>query len=184
MAKDPTPEPEAGVKEPTAEESAISDDLDELVAELRRERDEYLDLAQRARADFDNYRRRSSAEVVEAERRGKIDLGRAVLPALDSLERALASYPGGPGREAAQPGGDSLTEGVSLVHRELVAALSAVGIETIEPTGETFDPNLHEALSSRPVEDGEASGVVAETVQRGYRLGETLVRPARVVVTA
>jgi molecular chaperone GrpE len=182
MAENATPEPEAH-DEPTAEESAIEGDLDELVTELKRERDEYLDLAQRARADFENYRRRSAAEVAEAERRGKVSLGRAVLPALDSLERALASASIEDAVDEPN-GGDSLAAGVSLVHRELVAALAAAGIESIEPTGETFDPNLHEALSSRPVEDGEASGIVAETVQRGYRAGETLVRPARVVVTA
>ena len=73
---------------------------------------------------------------------------------------------------------------MSLVHKELISALQAAGIEPIDPTGEAFNPSLHEALSSRPAEDGEDSGVVVETVQRGYRLGETLIRPARVVVTS
>ncbi len=104
--------------------------------------------------------------------RGKTEVGKAVLPALDSLERAL------------EADGDGLAEGVALVHQELASALASAGIEAIDPAGEAFDPSLHEALSSRPPEDGEDSGVVVETVQRGYRLGETLIRPARVVVTS
>jgi molecular chaperone GrpE len=154
-------------EEPTGSEG----DADPL-AELRRERDEYLDLAQRARADFENYKKRAAREGHDALLRGKTEIGKAVLPALDSLERALNAE------------GDGLAEGVALVHKELVGALAAAGIEAIDPAGEQFDPNLHEALSSRPAQDGEAAGVVAETVQRGYRLGENLIRPARVVVTS
>ena len=155
------------------EPTGVDSDLDSLVEDLTRERDEYLDLAQRARADFENYRKRAARDSAEALARGKTEVGRAVLPALDSLDRAL---------EAEH--GESLAEGVALVHRELEAALAAAGIEAIHPTGERFDPSLHEALSSRPAQDGEEPGVVAETVQRGYRIGATLVRPARVVVTA
>jgi molecular chaperone GrpE len=154
------------------EEAAVEEDLDSLVEDLRRERDEYLELAQRARADFENYRKRATREGQDALLRGKTEVGRAVLPALDNLERAL------------EADGDGLAEGVALVHKELASALASAGIEPIDPAGEAFDPNLHEALSSRPPEDGEGSGVVVETVQRGYRLGETLIRPARVVVTS
>jgi len=169
----------------SAEEAAVEEDLDSLVEDLKRERDEYLELAQRARADFENYRKRAAREGADALLRGKTEVGKAVLPALDSLERAMAAHPVGPGREAEEPtGGNSLAEGVALVHRELVSALDAAGIETIDPVGEKFDPNLHEALSSRPSQDGEEPGVVVETVQRGYRLGEALIRPARVVVTS
>jgi molecular chaperone GrpE len=163
-------------EELVGEASEVESDLDQLVADLQKERDEYLELAQRARADFENYRKRAARESEDALRRGKTEVGRAVLPALDSLERALASHDG-----EVENGG--LSEGLALVHRELESALGAAGIEAIDPAGEKFDPSLHEALSSRPAEDGEDSGVVVETVQRGYRLGETLIRPARVVVT-
>ena len=156
----------------SAEEQAIEEDLDSLVEDLKRERDEYLELAQRARADFENYRKRAAREGQDALLRGKTEIGRAVLPALDSLERAL------------ETDGEGLAEGVALVRKELESALAAAGIEAVDPAGERFDRNLHEALSSRPAEDGEESGVVVETVQRGYRLGETLIRPARVVVTS
>jgi molecular chaperone GrpE len=165
-------EPEAAAEQVSAEEQAIEDDLDSLVDDLKRERDEYLELAQRARADFENYRKRAAREGADALIRGKTEVGRAVLPALDNLERALDAE------------GDGLAEGVALVHQELASALAGAGIEAIDPAGEAFDPTLHEALSSRPAEEGEASGVVVETVQRGYRLGETLIRPARVVVTS
>jgi molecular chaperone GrpE len=156
---------------PSEEQEAVEQDLDALVEDLTRERDEYLELAQRARADFENYKKRAVREGHDALLRGKTEVGRAVLPAVDALERALDTD------------GEGLAEGVALVHKELVAALATAGIEAIDPTGTAFDPNLHEALSSRPPADGEESGVVVETVQRGYRLGETLIRPARVVVT-
>jgi molecular chaperone GrpE len=177
VARDPVG-PGREAEEPTggdsvsAEEQAIEEDLDSLVEDLKRERDEYLQLAQRARADFENYRKRAAREGADALLRGKTEVGKAVLPALDNLERALDAD------------GDGLAQGVALVHKELVAALQGTGIEPIDPAGEAFDPNLHEALSSRPAEEGEDSGVVAETVQRGYRLGETLIRPARVIVTS
>ena len=167
---------------------------DELIADLRRERDEYLSLAQRTRADFENFRRRAAREASEAERRGKAELVRALLPALDSLERALVAA--GVQPDGAQEGADegeprsrevsaheALAEGVALVHRELTAALEGAGIERFDPLGERFDPNTCEALSTRPAADGESNGVVVETLQRGYRIGELLIRPARVVVT-
>ena len=166
MEEEPAAEPVS------AEESAVEQDLDSLVEDLKRERDEYLDLAQRARADFENYRKRAAREGQDALVRGKTEVSKAVLPALDSLERALDAD------------GAGLAEGVALVHKELQSALAGAGIEAVDPAGEPFDPNLHEALSSRPAEDGEESGVVVETVQRGYRLGGTLIRPARVVVTS
>lgn len=182
--------------EPAANQdgAAVEQDLDELIADLRRERDEYLSLAQRARADFENYRRRAAKESSDAERRGKADVVRALLPAIDSLERALlaagvSSEEQNGADDASEPRSrevsahEALAEGVALVHRELTAALGSVGVEVFDPLGERFDPNSCEALSTRPPADGEESGVVVEVVQRGYRLGEALIRPARVVVS-
>ncbi|HEY8466129.1 MAG TPA: nucleotide exchange factor GrpE [Solirubrobacterales bacterium] len=174
------------------EGAAVEKDLDELVADLRRERDEYLELAKRARADFENFRRRATKETADAERRGKADVVRALLPAIDSLERALLAAgvtDGEPAEDGEEPQSrevsahEALAEGVALVHRELTAALGSVGVEAFDPIGERFDPNSCEALSTRPAADGEEAGVVVETVQRGYRIGETLIRPARVVVS-
>ena len=173
--------------------SEVAEDLDALVDDLKRERDEYLDLAQRARADFDNYRRRSGRDVDDAERRGMAEVARGVLPAVDNLERALIAAGvdlSGEGRGEASPESrevsahEALAAGVALVHGELVRALKGAGVESFDPLGQAFDPSLHEALSTRPAAEGEEPNQVAETLQRGYRIGELLIRPARVIVTA
>ena len=155
-----------------AEVESIESDLDELVT-VAAERDQYLALAQRTQADFENYRRRVARESALAQERGAIKLARELLPALDNLDRAL---------EAADQD-DPLLQGVRLVREELDAALGRVGIESFSPTGEIFDPALHEAVVHQPV-DGAASGTVAEVYQPGYRLGDHIIRPARVVVAA
>jgi molecular chaperone GrpE len=172
----------------------VDSDLDALLADVTRERDEYLELAQRARADFENYRRRAAREAQEAERRGKAAVARELLPALDNLERALkasgidpdAGAPSGPDGEPQSEevsGREALARGVALVHRELRAALERAGVETYDPAGEPFDPNEHEALSVRPGADGLDSGVVVETLEKGYRLDGQVLRAARVVVS-
>ncbi len=150
----------------------IEGDLDELVT-VAAERDQYLALAQRTQADFENYRRRVARESALAQERGVVKLAKELLPALDNLDRAL---------EAADQD-DPLLQGVRLVREELSAALYRVGIESFSPTGEIFDPSLHEAVVHQPV-DGAASGTVAEVYQPGYRLRDHVIRPARVVVAA
>jgi molecular chaperone GrpE len=150
----------------------IEGDLDELV-KVGVERDEYLALAQRTQADFENYRKRVARESALAQERGVVKLAKELLPALDNLDRAI-------GHAAAE---DPLLEGVRLVRSELTDALARLGIESFSPTGETFDPSLHEAMAQQPVE-GAPSGTVAEVYQPGYRLGEHVIRPARVVVAA
>ena len=163
---------------PDSEENGAADqvekDLDEL-AETKRERDEYLELAQRTKADFENYRKRVAKETSEALSRGKADLARQLLPALDNLERALAA-----GEDASNHG--ALVEGVAMVRDELHGRLEEAGVEAFDPTGEKFDPQLHEALSTMPSE-GTESGVVLETVEKGYRLNGQVLRAAKVVVS-
>jgi molecular chaperone GrpE len=97
-----------------------------------------------------------------------------VIEAVDNLERAL---------ETGGENTDGLASGVEMVLGGLRETLKRHGIEVVDPKGEKFDPNQHEALSTMPVEDAE-SGVVVEVMQKGYRLGEQLIRPARVVVSA
>jgi len=152
--------------------------LDELLADTRRERDEYLDLAKRTKADFENFRKRMTAEVQAAAVRGKGELLRDVVPVLDDLERALEAA----GLDPEGDSEDALAHGVLLVFRGLRETLSRSGVEAVDPEGEKFDPNSHEALSTVK-SDGVESGVVVETMQKGYRLGEQLIRPARVVVS-
>jgi molecular chaperone GrpE len=151
----------------------VEQDLDELTA-TKRERDEYLELAQRTRADFENYRKRVAKESAEATARGKADLAKQLLPVVDNLERAL---------EAANAEPGSLGKGVGLVLEELRGKLQEAGVEPYDPLGERFDPELHEALSTR-AEEGTDAGEVLETVEKGYRLNGQVLRPARVVVSA
>ncbi len=114
-------------------------------------------------------------ETSDALARGKAELARELLPVIDNLERALQSGSDPSAREG-------LVRGVELVLEELRAKLGNAGVEAFDPTGEKFDPKLHEALSAQPA-DGTESGVVLETVEKGYRLNGQVLRPARVVVS-
>jgi molecular chaperone GrpE len=163
--------------QPEAAEEQVEEDLDALLANTQRERDEYLDLAKRTKADFENFRKRMSADVLAASGRGKAEVLRDVLPVLDDLERALQAA----GLDPEGDSEDGLAHGVLLVFRGLRETLEKNGIEAVDPTGERFDPQVHEALSTQAA-DGVESGIVVETMQKGYRLGEQLIRPARVVV--
>ncbi len=160
-------------EQPTGDGCEVGDELEELVAVLRRERDEFLDLARRAKADFENYRKRAAQQTADAAKRGKAELARELLPSIDSLERAL---------DSGATDSDALAKGVSLVRDQLLATLERSGVEAYDPVGERFDPAWHEALSTRP-EDGVESGTVLETLDRGYRLDGQVLRPARVVVS-
>ena len=153
----------------------LEEDFDALLADAQKERDEYLELAQRTKADFENYRKRVAADAQAAQVRGKAEVAHDVIEAVDNLERALETADG--------EGGEGLAAGVEMVLGGLRETLRRHGIETVDPEGEKFDPNRHEALSTMPVEGAE-SGVVVEVLQRGYTLGEHLIRPARVVVSA
>jgi molecular chaperone GrpE len=151
---------------------AVEEDLDELTR-LTLERDEYLKLAQRTQADFENFRRRKAKEAETAQERGVARLAKELLPALDNLQRAI---------DAADQE-DPLLEGVRLVQTDIAGALARLGIESFSPDGEVFDPVEHEAVAQTPIE-GAQSGTVVEVYQVGYRAGETILRPARVVVAA
>jgi molecular chaperone GrpE len=170
--EDATERPDS-VEEQAAEPEAPEADDDDPLAHAQRERDEYLDLARRSQADFENYRKRAAKEAVAAGQRAKSGLVRELLPVVDNLERALAS---------AQDGEQHLAEGVRLVHSELIAVLERNGVEQFDPKGESFDPSYHEALSTRS-EDGAAPGVVLDVIERGYRSNGAVLRPARVVVS-
>jgi molecular chaperone GrpE len=149
-----------------------------LLADTQRERDEYLDLAKRTKADFENFRKRMSAETQAAAGRGKAELLREVVPVLDDLERAIQAA----GLDPEGDSDDGLAHGVLLVFRSLRDALKRNGVEAVDPKGEKFDPTAHEALSTQPA-DGVEAGTVVEVMQKGYRVGDQLVRPARVVVS-
>ena len=139
---------------------------------LEQERDEYLDNLQRLAADFDNYRKRVARDHESLIERAHERLVKELLPVLDDLERALEA--------AAEHEEAKLEEGVRLVHRALSDALAREGLAEIETDG-AFDPHVHEALLAQPSEDAEP-GSVLQVLQKGYRLGDRVVRPARVVV--
>jgi molecular chaperone GrpE len=163
-SRDESGEP-SGEEDPANEEERIVDDQPEQSGE------DYLALAQRVQADFENYRKRMVRETAAAGERARSGLVRELLPIVDNLERALAS---------AEDGEQHLAEGVRLVHSELIAVLERNGVEQFNPEGDKFDPAEHEALS---VKNGGEPGVVLEVVERGYRSNGTILRPARVVVS-
>ena len=163
---------EAPVQAEATDEERVEQDLGELLAKAQAEREEYLALAQRTQADFENYRKRMARETALAEGRGIAKVVKEVLPALDNLELAL---------QAA--GDDEVAEGFKLVRNEFLAALARLGIERFSPEGEPFDPSEHEAMSQQPV-DGVETGTVASVYQQGYRIDGSVLRPARVVVAA
>jgi len=158
-AAEPAPEP-AGDADPIAE------------AEARAA--QYLDMAKRKQAEFENFRRRMAQQVSQAEERGVAKLAKELLPALDHLERAL---------QAAEEhaGAEEWVKGIRLVQEEVTGALGRAGIQAFAPVGDPFDPNEHEAMAQAPVEGAEP-GSVAQVYQAGYRLNGVVLRPARVVV--
>ena len=167
---------------------AAAEDVEADISALedtRRERDEYLELAQRTRADFENFRKRAAGEAAAARVRGKAELASDLVGVLDNLERALQAASVDP--KAALAGEVSpegpLEQGIVLTYRELHAVLQRGGVEAFDPAGEKFDPTWHEVLQTR-AEEGTESGTVVETLQKGYRIGDQLIRASRVVVSA
>jgi molecular chaperone GrpE len=169
--------PESEDQPSTPDEASVERDLEELTAKAGKA-DEYLELAQRTKADFENFRKRAARDAAAAQERGVSKLAKELLPAVDNLDRALEAA------QAASNGADAehtLVSGIKLVHADVIAALARVGIEPFDPAGQRFDPQRHEAVAQQPVEGAEP-GTIVEVYQRGYRLGDTVLRPARVVV--
>jgi molecular chaperone GrpE len=182
----PTPTPPTGGTSGDAPGSAspaeapdldrVEHDLDALLGE----RDEYLDLAKRTKADFENYRKRMAAEVQAATLRGKAALASGLIKVIDTLELALDAAGIDPAGDKAPE--DGLAEGILLTYRQLCETLKQAGVEPYDPAGEVFDPAWHEALQKLHVEGTEA-GTVVEVLQKGYRLDGQVLRAARVVVS-
>jgi molecular chaperone GrpE len=154
-------------------EAGAQSELEEQLAALEAERDERVNDLKRVAADFENYRKRVARDQESLVARAHERLVKELLPVLDDLERALAA--------AEEHEEAKLEEGVRLVQRSLRDALEREGLAEIETNGR-FDPHVHEALLSQPSEAEEGS--VLEVLQKGYRLGDRVIRPARVVVAA
>ncbi len=144
------------------------DEAERSIAELR---DKYLRLA----AEFDNYRKRTTRERAEAGTRAQGELVKHIVDSLDDLGRVIAVDP-------ASTDARSVIEGVDLVAKKLLKALTAAGLEIVDPVNQTFDPALHEAVATEPALSPEDDHVVSQVFQPGYRFAGQLLRPARVVV--
>jgi molecular chaperone GrpE len=156
----------------TTEKAPTKAELEERLAEVEKERDERTDDLKRVAAEFDNYRKRVARDQQSLAARAHERLVKELLPVLDDLERALEA--------AAEHQEAKLEDGVRLVHRELQGALAKEGLAEIETNGH-FDPHVHEALLSQP--SAQEEGAILEVLQKGYRLGDRVLRPARVVVS-
>ena len=156
---------------PEKAEQAVAE-LEERLALLERERDEYLSDLKRVAAEFDNFRKRAARDHESLVSRAHERLVKELLPVLDDLERALVA--------AEEHEEAKLEDGVRLVHRELRSALAKEGLVEIETEG-VFDPHVHEALLTQPSEQDD--GAILEVIQKGYRLGDRVLRPARVVIS-
>jgi len=172
-------DPKADVRESGPAEAARGDrevpptDLGEKLADVTRERDEYLAALQRLKAEFDNYRKRVARDQQDVAARAHERLVKELVPVLDDLERALEA--------ASEHEEAKLEEGVRLVHRSLADLLAREGLAEV-PTGGRFDPHSQEALLAQPSEAEE--GTVIQVLQKGYVLGDRVLRPARVVISA
>jgi molecular chaperone GrpE len=155
---------------PAADEQPAAE---EVVAALSKERDDYLDALQRLKAEFDNYRKRVAREQEQLVTRASERLVKQLLPMLDDLERAVEA--------GGEHGETTVADGVRLVHRALADLLNREGLVEVD-TGGDFDPHTQEALLTQPSDAPE--GAVIQVLQKGYRLGDHVLRPARVVVSS
>jgi molecular chaperone GrpE len=160
--------------EHASEQPESSDAIASELEALRREADEHRDRYLRTAAELDNFRKRSARELDAARKFGAERLAQAILPVRDSLEAGLAA--------AEKAGQTALLDGQRATLRLLDEALTGAGIREINPVGESFDPNKHEALSLVPAAQGTAPNTVLEVVQKGYELNERLLRAAKVLV--
>ncbi|ODT55259.1 MAG: nucleotide exchange factor GrpE [Methylobacterium sp. SCN 67-24] len=171
---DPKPETEAQVET----EGQAPDALAAALAE----RDDLKDKLLRTLAEMENLRRRTEREIADAKAYAVTSFARDMLGSADNLRRAIESVPT-TAEAAADTALKAVVEGVELTERELLKTLERHGVRRIEPQGEKFDPNLHQAMFEAP-DESIAKGLVSKVVQTGYKIGERVLRPALVGVSA
>ena len=176
-APDPAEDGAQDAQECVSEDgAAVQTEIDDLQKQLeaaKKQSDEYLNMAQRVQADFENFRRRNNAVRADAYEDGARAFIKTILPVMDNLERALA----------AKSADAALHEGVSMVHRQLSEALEKRGVTVIDCAGEKFDPRLEDAVMQADASEGEP-GTVCLVLQKGYQLGDVVLRHAMVKVVA
>lgn len=165
----------ASKEESSKSESAQTYDSSDQIGELKAELNKYKDIALRSVADLDNYRKRMAREKDDAIRYANATFLERLIPILDNFELGL---------QAAKTGGSqsAVLDGMMMVFKQLQEFLASCGVETIDATGQHFDPNLHEAIAQEPNTE-VAEGVVIRQLRKGYRLKDRLIRPANVVVS-
>lgn len=181
MAAPVEPEPAAATGDTDAaghaggavEETAVPLPTHAELEQVTRQRDEYLDALQRLKADFENFRKRNERDRQQQRASAAREVVLAVLPVLDNLERAV---------EALSALGDEAAGGVDMVRIQLSSVLGGQGLVEVEAMGVAFDPTVHEALSMVPADAPE--GTVVNVVEKGYRLGDGVVRAAKVIVAS
>lgn len=176
QAAEQVQEPPENESTDSTAESAVQEETVSLAEyqKLQTQSQEYLDGWQRARAEFTNYKKRVDRDMKDSYQNAAGDVLKSLLPVIDDLDRAMANVP-------KDLQGNLWISGVEMIHRKLNRILDDFGVTTIDPTGETFDPALHEAIG----EDANAdvpSGHVTVTMQKGYKVGERVLRPALVRV--
>lgn len=166
-----------GVEGETLEEAqeAVSEDINALLAEARIEAEKHKDMALRIQADMENLRRRTRLDVESAHKYALDKFVNALVPALDSMEMGMEAS----AKEEASI--ESIREGIDMTFKQILDVLGEFNVERLDPKGEKFDPQLHEAMTMIPSPDHETNMVV-DVIQKGYSLNERLVRPARVIV--
>ncbi len=175
------PNLEAGADAP--EQAATAEaGLDAQLAKLQAERDDLKDKLLRTLAEMENLRRRTEREIADAKTYAVTSFARDMLGSSDNLRRALESLPAD-ALKAADAAVKTLHEGVELTERELLKTLERHGVRRIDPLAEKFDPNLHQAMFEAP-DATIAKGLVSKVVQIGYKIGERVLRPALVGVSA
>ena len=176
-APDPAEDGAQDAQECVSEDgAAVQTEIDDLQKQLeaaKKQSDEYLNMAQRVQADFENFRRRNNAVRADAYEDGARAFIKTILPVMDNLERALA----------AESADAALHEGVSMEHRQLSEALEKRGVTVIDCAGEKFDPRLEDAVMQADASEGEP-GTVCLVLQKGYQLGDVVLRHAMVKVVA
>ncbi len=157
--------------EPAVEDAASDQDAQKLQAQYDEMRDKYL----RLNADFENFRRHSAKEKMEILDSVKADFVKNMLPIIDDFERAMTNI-------GAATDVDALKEGVGLIYRKFGEFLTRSGISVLDPKGEEFNPEIHEAIARMPASDAADKGKVFDCVEKGYKLGEKMIRYPKVVV--
>ncbi|MFC4878102.1 nucleotide exchange factor GrpE [Microbulbifer halophilus] len=174
--EEPTEEEQHQAEEALHAEDESSDALHEEIVKLQEQLSIQKDLAMRAQAEAQNARHRAQQDVEKAHKFGVEKLLQDLLPVVDNLERALSTI------DTDDEANKAIVEGIELTHKSFVDTLAKYSVEAVDPAGEPFDPELHQAMTQVPNGDVEPNTVL-EVFQKGYRLHGRLVRPAMVVVS-